>query len=164
MNPRIRAVLWAAAGGVLGAVVVLLATLGGSRVPWAVAVPAGAAVGLLAAVAAALPATDPEVPDVRSADPPRGTSFADLGSLQFAVRDAGADPERLENRLRPRLAALAVERLWQRHRLDWRRPADRTAADALLGPLTKALLTAPPRSMALTPDTLARWLDEMETL
>jgi hypothetical protein len=77
---------------------------------------------------------------------------------------ASRDPERFENRLRPRLAALAVELLWQRHALDWRTAEGRAAAAGLLGPATTALLTAPRGALTPTPATVSRWLDELEAL
>jgi hypothetical protein len=59
---------------------------------------------------------------------------------------------------------VAVNLLWQRHGVDWRTPDGHEAARDLTGPLTWALLTAPPHTLELTPRSLSDWLDEMEKL
>ena len=152
-------------GGVLGVAAVVVARLSGFDLPWTVAVPAGLAAGVLAAIVLRLPATDPDPlePVFEDRTDPAVT-LADLAGLHFAVRSAGTDPDRFEQRVRPRLCGVAVELLWQRHGLDWRTPAEREAARAVLGPRTWELLTAPPHSLRLTPQSLSAWLDEVETL
>jgi hypothetical protein len=165
MSTRWLLVTATVGGAVLGAAAVPLARLAGLVLPWQVAVPAGLAAGLLVGLAPALPTPAAgvlEPPDDRA--PATGSSLADLGALHFAVQTAGRDPDRFEYRLRPRLCELAVDRLWLRHRLDWRSEADRPAAREALGPTLCALLTAPPHGLRLTPRTLAAWLDELENL
>src|SRR4051812_9714413 len=153
-------------GGVLlGVAAVVAARLSGVDLPWGVAVPAGLGTGVLAAIGLRLPHSDPGrlEPDVEDRTG-AVTALADLSGLHFAVRAAGADPDRFEQRVRPRLCEVAVDLLWQRHGLDWRTPSGHEAARHLTGPLTWALLTAPPRTLLLTPQTLSDWLDEMEKL
>lgn len=134
-------------------------------VPSGVTVPAGLALGVLCAALFWLPTADPLVapPDTPDA-PTEISSFGDLPGLRFTVEQASRDPDRFESRLRPRLAALVTESLWQRHRVDWRTDNGRAAAMGMLSPDLVALLTAPPRSLRVTPKTLARWLRELEEL
>jgi hypothetical protein len=153
------------AGAVLGLAAVGVAHAGaGLDLPWPVPVLAGLGVGLLAAVAGLLPGADP-VPDAAEA-PARATTaaFGDLGALRFTVDQDSRDPERFESRMRPRLTALVVERLWQRRGLDWRTEAGRAAALDVLPPDLVALLTAPPHALALTPRALDRWIRDLEAL
>jgi hypothetical protein len=152
-------------GSVLGAGATLVARAVGASVPWTIPVVAGLVAGVLVAAALRLPAADPELPT--PSGPAAGwaaASFADLGSLRFTVEQDSRDADRFETRLRPRLAGLVVERLWQRHRLDWRAEGDRAAAAELLGPDLVALLSAPPHSLRLTPQTLTRWTRDLEDL
>jgi hypothetical protein len=154
--------LLGAAGGVLARVALRTA---GVAVPWAVAVLAGLAVGLLVALARLLPTADdgalaPPQTSVVTVSPGLG----DLSALLFTLDGAARDPDRFEHRVRPRLAALAVELLWQRHAVDWRTPEGRAAAAGLLGPATTELLTAPRGALTPTPATVNRWLDELEAL
>ena len=165
MSARWIVALATAGGAALGAAAVPLAGLAGLVLPWEVAVPAGLAAGLLLGLVGALP-----TPGAGPLEPPAGrataatSSTADLGALHFAVETTGRDPDRFEYRLRPRLCDLAVDRLWLTHGLDWRVEADRAAAREALGPNLRALLTAPPTSLRLTPRTLSDWLDELENL
>ncbi|SDX83045.1 hypothetical protein SAMN05661080_01361 [Modestobacter sp. DSM 44400] len=164
MNSR-----WAAAtvagGAVLGVLVVVGARLAGWAVPVSLAVLAGTTAGLLAAVAARLPTTDPPPSaPVPTPEPPASASFGDLGSLRFAVETDSRDGDRFEVRLRPRLAGLTVERLWQRRGIDWRTDAGRAAARDVLTPALLELLTAPPHTLRSTPQTLLRWTRDLEDL
>jgi hypothetical protein len=152
-------------GALLGVAAVVVARLSGVDLPWLVAVPAGLGLGVLAAIGLRLPHTvpgrlEPQVEDRTGAV----TTLADLSGLHFAVRAAAADPDRFEQRIRPRLCEVAADLLWQRHRVDWRTPEGHEAARNLAGPLTWALLTAPPHTLELTPRSLSDWLDEMEKL
>lgn len=162
---RRRSIGLVAAGIVLAAATVLVLRLAGVVVPWWVALPAGAAFGVLAAVAAALPHSD-----AAELEPPSGTpttataALGDFGALHFAVQGAAGDRDRFEQRVRPRLSALAIELLWQRRGLDWRRDADQLPARAVLGPEAWALLTAPEHTLRLTPRSLGALLDELEAL
>lgn len=159
------AVALAVVGAALGVLAALIAHAVGAGMPWPVPVVAGLVAGALVAAALRLPTADPELPD--PSGPPAAattTSFGDLGSLRFGVEQDSRDPDRFETRLRPRLAALAVERLWQRHRLDWRTDGGRAAATDVLGPDLLALLTAPPHTLRLTPQTLTRWTRALEDL
>jgi hypothetical protein len=154
-----------AGGAVLGGAAVPVARLAGLALPWEVTVAAGLAAGLLVGLGAALPppGAGPLEPPGHDAPTP-GPAVADLRTLHFAVQTTGRDPDRFEYRLRPRLCELAVDRLWLGHGLNWRDEADRPAARAVLGPGLRALLTAPPHSLRLTPRTLSDWLDELENL
>jgi hypothetical protein len=154
------------AGGVLlGVAAVVVARLSAVDLPWLVAVPAGLGLGVLAAIGLRLPHTDPAQLQPEVEDRTGGaTALADLSGLHFAVRAAGGDPDRFEQRIRPRLCEIAVDLLWQRHGLDWRTPSGREAARHLTGPLTWGLLTEPPHTLRLTPQSLTDWLDEMEKL
>jgi hypothetical protein len=153
------------AGAALGALVLVVARLAGFALSPAVVLLAGTTAGLLGAVGAQLPGSDP-VPTVPKvpATRPASTSFGDLGTLRFAVETDSRDADRFENRLRPRLTALTVERLWQRHGLDWRTDAGRAAARGVLPPTLLELLTAPPHTLRSTPQTLLRWTRELEDL
>ena len=153
-------------GGVALAVVAVLVARGtGFDLPWLVAVPAGLGLGVLAAIGLRLPHLDPArlEPEVEDRTGPV-IALADLSGLHFAVRAAATDLDRFEQRIRPRLCAVAVDLLWQRHGVDFRTPDGREAARDLAGPLTWALLTAPPAVLHLTPRSLSDWLDEMEKL
>jgi hypothetical protein len=165
VSRRARAVLLPVAGALLGLAAVGIAHAGaGVDLPVLVPVLAGLGAGLLAAVARELPTADP-VP--ATGDAPARTSsaaFGDLGALRFAVDQDSRDAERFETRLRPRLAALAVERLWQRRGLDWRSDAGRAAALDVLPPDLVALLTAPPHTLRLTPRSLDSWIRDLEAL
>lgn len=164
MSVRLVAGL-ALAGAALGAVATAIAHAVGAQVPWAVPVVAGLVAGALLAVAVRLPNADPELPAPNGPAPVAATtSFGDLGSLRFTVEQDSRDADRFETRLRPRLAALAVEQLWQRHRLDWRTDAGRAAATPILGDDLLALLTGPPHTLRLTPQTLTRWTRALEDL
>jgi len=134
-------------------------------VPWGVTVPAGLALGALCGALFWLPSADPLVlpPDTPDA-PTEISSFGDLPGLRFTVEQASRDPDRFETRVRPRLTALVTESLWQRHRVDWRTDSGRATAMGMLSPDLVALLTAPSRSLRLTPKTLTRWLRELEEL
>ena len=162
MTARVLALL---GGLALGAVVVAVGRAAGFAVPWPVALLAGLAVGAGAVLALTLPPDDPlpAAPPVPAAHA-GSTAFGDLGSLWFLVEADAQAPARFEVRLRPRLTALAVERLWQRHRLDWRTDAGRAAALPLLGPGLTDLLTAPPHTLRLDPPALQRWVSELEDL
>ena len=165
MSRRARTVFLPLAGALLGLAAVGVAHVGaGLDLPLAVPVLAGLGIGLLAAVADRLPGTDP-VPAAPEPPTRAGTAaFGDLGALRFTVDQDSRDAERFENRLRPRLTALAVERLWQRRGLDWRTDAGRAAALAVLPPDLVALLTAPPHALQLTPRSLDRWIHALEDL
>jgi hypothetical protein len=153
------------AGAALGAVATLIASAVGAHVWWAVPVAAGLVTGVLLAVGLRMPSGDPDLPAPQGPPPPASTtSFGDLGSLRFIVERDSRDADRFETRLRPRLAALVVEQLWQRHRLDWRTEAGREAATELLGPDLLALLTARPHTLRLTPQSLTRWTRALEDL
>jgi hypothetical protein len=162
----VRGSVAALAGGALaGVLVVVVAGLAGFAVPLAVTVPAGVTAGLLGVLAAALPAADPAPAGVsRPPEPPATASFGDLGSLRFAVESDSRDGDRFESRLRPRLADLTVELLWQRRRIDWRTEAGRAAAGEVLSPALLELLTAPPYTLRSTPQTLLRWTRDLEDL
>jgi len=154
------------AGAVLAGAVVLLARAAGTDVPWVIAVPAGLVAGALLGIAVRLPAADRPAP---APAPPPGApagnaGLGDLGALVFALDAASRDGDRFEARVRPRLAALAVDRLWHARGLDWHTPEDRAAAEPLLGPHTRALLTAPPGTLRLTPGALQDWTEELESL
>ena len=165
MRRRSAAALAVVIGAALGVLAAAIGTAAGADVPGIVTVPAGLSLGALVAAMFWLPSADP-VPVA----PPSATartesaSFGDLPGLRFNVEQVSRDPERFETRLRPRLAALVTERLWQRHRIDWRTDSGHAAASKLLPPDLMALMTAPPRSLRLTPKTLARWLRELEEL
>jgi hypothetical protein len=165
VSGRLATVLGIAGGAALGGVATLIARAVGAQVPWSVPVLAGVVAGGLVAAAARLPAGDPElaVPSGPAAAS-LTASFGDLGTLRFIVEQDSRDGDRFQTRLRPRLAALIVERLWQQHRLDWRADADRAAAADLLGPELLALLAAPPHTLQLTPRTLSRWTRALEDL
>ena len=157
--------LLAVVGAARGVLATLIAHAVGARMSWPVPVVAGLVAGALVAAALRLPTADPELPDANG--PPGAattTSFGDLGALRFTVEQDSRDADRFETRLRPRLIALAVERRWQRHRLDWRSDAGRAAATDVLGPDLLALLTAPPHTLRLTPQTLTRWTRALEDL
>ena len=165
MRGRTVTSLAAAGGAALGALASAIGSLGGLHVPWGVTVPAGLVAGGLAGTFGALPPTDPPpAPETAETAPPVTAAFGDLGALRFGVEQDSRDADRFEVRLRPRLCALAVERLWQRHRLDWRTEAGREAARPLLRPGVLELLTAPPRTLRLTPQTLASWTRDLEDL
>lgn len=153
------------AGLLAGLLAVLLAHLAGFALPPAVALPAGLVAGLLGAAGAWLPGVDPAptVPAVPR-EPSAATSFGDLGTLRFAVETDSRDPDRFETRLRPRLTALTVERLWQRRRIDWRTEEGQAAARQVLTPALLDLLTAPPHALRSTPQTLVRWTRDLEDL
>ena len=156
----------AIAGGVaLGVAAVLVARWQGFDLPWLVAVPAGLGVGVLGAIGLHLPHADPGSLEPRFEDrTDAATVLADLSELRFAVRAAESDPERFEQRIRPRLCAVTADLLWQRHGVDVRTPDGQESARDLTGPLTWALLTAPPRTLDFTPRLLSDWVDEMEKL
>jgi hypothetical protein len=157
--------LAAAGGAVAGAVAAVAGEMAGLGLPWAVTVPTGLVIGVLAGTAGRLPPGDPDsAPATVQTTSAVTTAFGDLGALRFSVEQDSRDADRFEVRLRPRLSALAVERLWQRHRLDWRTDAGRTAARPLLPPGVLELLTAPPHTLRLTPQTLARWTRDLEDL
>ena len=156
----------AVAGGLaLGAAVVPAARYVGTDVPWAIALVAGLVAGALLAIALAVPASDAPPPEeVRPPSPDANAGLGDLGLLVFTLDATSRDPERFETRVRPQLARLAVDRIWHAHGLDWHTPDGRAAAEPLLGPHARALLTAPPGSLRLTPQTLADWTEELEQL
>lgn len=157
--------LWLLAGALAGAAATLAGPLGGYTAPWAVTLPAGLVAGGLAAVLRRLPVEDPML--VLPTPPGRSSvtaSFGDLAGLQVTVKQDCLDAGRFESRLRPRLTALAVERLWQHHRLDWRTDAGQAAAREVLSPALVELLTAAPRSLQPTPRTLRRWTADLEDL
>ncbi len=154
-----------AMGIAAGGAAMFFARLAGVLIPWQVALPAGAAMGVLLALGIAMTPADPGDLEPPSRPLPRTTSaLGDFGALHFAVQGAAGDPERFEQRIRPRLRTLAVERLWQRRGLDWRLDAHQLPAREVLGPNTWALLTAPPYSLQLTPAALDVWIDELEEL
>jgi hypothetical protein len=165
VSTRAVSVLAVLAGLVLGAAVGAFGRLAGFALPWAVTLTGGLAAGVLTAAALRLPAADPDpVPPARPSAPPVTAAFGDLGTLRFTVEHGNRDLDRFETGLRPRLVDLAIELLWQRHRLDWRVDADRSAAQELLGPQLTELLTAAPRTLPLTPHTLTRWTRDLEDL
>jgi hypothetical protein len=162
---RRRSALLLTGGLALAAGTVLVLRLAGVIVPWWVALPAGAALGVLAVVAAHLPHSDPGELEPPASSPSTATSaLGDYGALHFAVQGAAGDRDRFEQRIRPRLSALAVELLWQRRGLDWRRDADQLPAREVVGPRTWALLTAPEHTLRLSPRSLDALLDELEAL
>ena len=165
MTGRRTPALLALAGLALGAVAVGVARAAGHALSWPVALAGGLVLGVAAALAVVLPGDDPAPvpPDVPAAPAVAGT-FGDLARLRLVVEADVRDPARFEGRLRPRLTGLAVERLWLRHRLDWRTDEGRAAALALLGPELTALLTAPPGTLQPDPGTLLRWTRELEDL
>jgi hypothetical protein len=156
----------AVAGGVaLGALVVPSAGYVGIDVPWPVALVAGLVAGALLAIGLGVPAADALPPEEeRPLSPDANAGLGDLGLLVFTLDATSRDPERFETRVRPQLARLAVDRIWHAHHLDWHTPAGRAAAEPLLGPHARALLTAPPGSLRLTPQNLADWTEELEQL
>ena len=165
MNRRSAAALAGVAGATLGVLAAAVGTAAGADVPGIVTVPAGLSLGALVAAMFWLPSADPvPVTPTSAAARTESASFGDLPGLRFNVEQASRDPERFETRLRPRLTALVTERLWQRHRIDWRTETGRAAAASLLPPDLMTLMTAPSRSLRLTPKTLARWLRELEEL
>ena len=154
-----------AGGLVLGTLVVPSARYLGIDLPWPVALVAGLVAGLLLAIGLGLPAADPPPPEEeRPLAPDANAGLGDLGLLVFTMDATSRDPERFETRVRPQLARLAVDRIWHAHGLDWHTPDGRAAAEPLLGPHARALLTAPPGSLRLTPQTLADWTEELEQL
>ena len=165
MSRRAAAVLAILVGAALGAAAGWIGSAAHADVPWGVTVPAGLSCGALLAVLFWLPGADPVVapPDV-PAPPTEIATFGDLPGLRFTVEQASRDQDRFETRLRPRLASLVTELLWQRHRVDWRTGSGRAAAMDLLSPDLLALLTAPPRSLRVTPKSLTRWMRELEEL
>lgn len=165
MSRRSAAAVSLLTGTAVGVAAALIAHAAHAHVPWVVTVTAGLSLGALCAAMFWLPTADPVVapPDLPDA-PTEIASFGDLPGLRFTVEQASRDPDRFETRLRPRLASLVTELLWQRHRLDWRTESGRETALGLLPPDLVALLTAPPRSLRVTPKTLTRWLRELEEL
>jgi hypothetical protein len=154
-----------AGGSVLGVAAVLVARWQGFDLPWLVAVPAGLGVGVLGAIGPHLPHLDPSSLEPQFEDRTDvATVLADLSELRFAVRAAASDPERFEQRIRPRLCAVTADLLWQRHGVDVRTPDGQEAARDLASPLTWELLTAPPHTLDFTPRLLSDWVDEMEKL
>jgi hypothetical protein len=165
MSGRAAAGLAVLAGAALGAAAAWIGAAAHADVPWVVTVPAGLSLGALLAALFWLPSADPvTVPPEVPAAPTEIASFGDLPGLRFTVEQAGRDQDRFETRLRPKLASLVTELLWQRHRVDWRTEPGRTAAMDMLSPELVALLTAPQRSLRVTPKTLTRWLRELEEL
>jgi hypothetical protein len=156
----------AVAGGLaLGAAVVPVARYLRTDVPWAIALVAGLVAGVLVAIALGVPASDAPPPEeARPPSPDANAGLGDLGLLVFTLDATSRDPERFETRVRPQLARLAVDRIWHAHGLDWHTPDGRAAAEPLLGPHARALLTAPPGSLRLTPQALADWTEELEQL
>jgi hypothetical protein len=165
MRPQARDAAVVTGGVVLGIAAGLVARASGFDLPWPVAVAAGLGLGVLAAIGLHVPHLDPAalVPDEEDRTGAL-IALADLSGLHFAVRAAATDADRFEQRIRPRLAEVAGDLLWQRHGVDVRTPHGREAARDLTGPLTWALLTAPPDTLPLTPRSLSDWLDEMEKL
>jgi hypothetical protein len=165
MSRRLSAALTALAGAGVGAIAAVIGSAARADVPWLVTVPAGLSLGALVAALLWLPPTDPVAPPPQ---PPvartESASFGDLPGLRFNVEQAGRDADRFETRLRPRLIALVTERLWQRHRIDWRTETGRAAGAEVLPPDLLTLLTAPPRTLRVTPKTLTRWVRELEEL
>jgi hypothetical protein len=165
VSRRTRAVLLPVLGALLGLAAVGIAHAGGGvDLPWPVPVLAGLGVGLLAAVAQGLPGGDPVPAPAEPPVRPATAAFGDLGALRFSVDQDSRDADRFESRLRPRLTALAVERLWQRRGLDWHTDAGRSAALDVLSPDLVALLTAPPHALRLTPRALDTWIRDLEAL
>jgi hypothetical protein len=165
MRPPVRDAVAVGGGAALGVVAVLVARAAGFDLPWLIAVPAGLALGVLAAIGLHLPHSDPGTLQPEFEDR-TGTviALADLSALHFAVRAAATDRDRFEQRIRPRLCEVAGDLLWQRHGVDVRTPDGHEAARDLASPLTWALLTAPPYVLDFTPRLLSDWLDEMEKL
>jgi hypothetical protein len=160
-----RSVVLVTGGLVLAAAIVLVLRLAGVIAPWWVALPAGAALGVLAAVAAHLPHADTGDLEPPASSPSTAiATLGDYGNLHFAIQGAAGDRDRFEQRIRPRLSALAVELLWQRRGLDWHRDADQLPARDVVGPQTWALLTAPEHTVRLSPRSLDALLDELEAL
>jgi hypothetical protein len=152
-------------GLALGAAVVPAAGYVGTDVPWAIALVAGLVAGALLAIGLGTPATDPLPPeDERPPGPDTNAGLGDLGVLEFTLDGASRDPERFETRVRPQLARLAVDRIWHARGLDWHTPEGRAAAEQVVGPHTRALLTQPPGSLRLTPQALSDWTEELEQL
>lgn len=165
MSQRSAAVVSLLAGAAVGVVTAVIGSAAHADVPWGVTVPAGLALGALCAALFWLPSADPLVVPPDAPDSPTEiASFGDLPGLRFTVEQASRDSERFETRLRPRLASLVTELLWQRHRVDWRTDSGRAAALKMLPPDLLAVLTAPPRSLRVTPKTLTRWLRQLEDL
>ncbi|MGY1843548.1 hypothetical protein [Modestobacter sp. SYSU DS0875] len=165
MSPRLTAALAVAGGAAVGVLAIVIGRLSGWALSIPVALVAGVAGGLLVLAGSRVSATDP-VTEL-SADPPEAAtaaSFGDLASLRFAVEQDSRDPRRFETRLRPRLVALATDRLWLRHGLDWRTAEGRAAATPLLGPALLALLVAPPYSLRSTPQAISDWTRDLEAL
>jgi len=161
---------WTTAGVAAGALALGGASVGvgrlaGRDLSWPIGLLIGLVVGAVVLVGLRLPEVDP-VPPAPPArpDPPASTAFGDLTSLVRLVEADARDPQRFEARLRPRLTAVATERLFQHHGIDWRTDAGRAAAATVLGPGTTALLTAPPGTLRLTPQTLTSWIRELEAL
>jgi hypothetical protein len=165
VSPRTAAVLAVLGGVALAVAAVVAAHVSGFVLAWAVAVPAGLAAGLLTAVGILTARVD--APDLEPPPPERTapvSPMADLSSLHYMLQDGARDPRRFEFRVRPRLRAVAVERLWQRHGVDWQHGADQASVRSIVGPRTWDLLTAPPHALPVSPDDLTRLLDELETL
>jgi hypothetical protein len=165
VSPRTAAILGVLGGVALAVAAVVFADISGFVLPWAVAIPAGLAAGVLTAVGVLIARVDSA--DLEPAAPERTASvapMADLTSLHRTLQDTGRDNGRFEFRVRPRLHAVAVERLWQRHGLDWQHGADQAAVRSVVGPATWELLTAPPHALPVTPADLNRLLDELEAL
>ncbi|MGY1857648.1 hypothetical protein [Modestobacter sp. SYSU DS0290] len=165
MSPRGAAALAGSGGAAIGLLAVLVGRLSGWALSLPVALAAGVAGGLLLLAGSRLSTADP-APEL-AVDPPEAAtaaSFGDLASLRFAVEQDSRDPRRFETRLRPRLVALATDRLWLRHGLDWRTPEGRAAATPLLGPALLALLVAPPHSLRSTPQAISDWTRDLEAL
>jgi hypothetical protein len=161
---------WAAAATIagalgVGALVLGIARVSGFALSWPIALLTGLATAGIVVLGLGLPTADPVPPaPADRPTPPARSSFGDLTGLRAMVEADAQDPYRFETRLRPRLVAVATERLWQHHGLDWRTEEGRAAALPLLGPGVAALLTAPPGSLPLTPDTLTSWTRELEAL
>ena len=166
MNDRWTRPALALGGLALGAAAVVTARYLGTDLPWAIGLVAGLVAGALVAIALGAPAADAPPPEdaPRPAGPDANAGLGDLSVLVFTLDSASRDVERFETRLRPQLARLAVDRIWHAHGLDWHTPGGRAAAEPLLGPHTRALLTAPPGSLRLTPGALQDWTEELEQL
>ena len=165
MSSRSASIIALIAGAAVGVAAALIGSAAHANVPWGVTVAAGLSLGALVAALYWLPSADPVVVPLEGPDVPTEiASFGDLPGLRFTVEQASRDQERFETRLRPRLASLVTEMLWQRHRLDWRTDSGRAAAMDVLPPDLVALLTAPARSLRVTPKMLMRWLRELEEL